>query len=177
MVFVDSLRLKPTNKYMECVHINENGDPIAYVSSTPCFGDNVWSMQQHCSTVKGHGISIMMDVMKAVITNPFIDYVIGFYNPKNKKAGQIWKLAYSIMDNTKICDIAHYELIDYIFKPINKVSKLYLDAFKVQNHEIKKTLKLFARPTGKIPPKGKRYDAVLFEVCDESKTKFRQLFN
>lgn len=177
MVLVDSLRSKPLSEYMECIHVNEKGSPIAHVSAMPCFGSNVWITQQHCSIVKGHGVRIMMDVMRAIITRPFIHYIIGFYDPKNKEARRIWELAYDIMDDEKICAITQYKLTNYILRPTNKVNSLYLDAFKVQNHEIRKFVELFSRPTGNIHLEGKKYNAVLFKVCEESKEKFKQFFN
>lgn len=170
MKHVDSLRSKPLNKHFECIHVNDLNDPIAYVSASPCFSDDVWLVSHHCSAVTGHGISIMMDVMQSVITNDAVKYVVGIFNSKYKRSARIWQLAYEIMDNVEICDIALYKYCNSALHPISTISKLYLEAFRQSNHEIaEKNMALFAHE--------EEYDTVLFKVCEESKEKFRQLFN
>ncbi len=171
MKHVDSLRSKPLNEHFECVHINDLDDPIAYVSAAPCFNNDVWLVSHLCSAVAGHGVSIMIDVMKAVITNDAIKYVVGIFNSKYERSARIWQLAYEIMDNVEICDLASYKYHNSALHPTSTMlSKLYLEAFRQSDHEIaEKNMALFAHE--------EVYDTVLFKVCEESKEKFKQLFN
>lgn len=171
MNYIDSLRLRPPNEHFECIHTNDSNDPIAYVSAAPCFNDDVWLVSHLCSAVTGHGVSIMVDVMKEVITNDAIKYVVGIFNSKYERSARIWKLAYEIMDNTEICDLASYKYWDSALHPYAApLSKLYFEAFGRPDHKIaERNMALFAHE--------EVYDTVLFKVCEESKEKFKQLFN
>jgi len=178
MIEFESFRFSDSRSFIEYVRTDINSNPVAYISSMPCYGDDIWNMQQHCSIKTGFGLYVLMDVWKTVIENEkIIKWVIGFYNPKNEKTKKLWKLAYDIIDNPNICDFGKYRLKgdDYFYYPIN-ISKIYLDAFKIKNHKIEKKLRLFARPTGNISTKGKIYDSILFKVCDESKEKFKRIW-
>lgn len=168
-----------SEKFFECIHCNDDGKPISYLSSMP-IKKNVWIMQQHCSIVKGHGVSILLDVMNSVMSNTYeIDYVVGFYSPLNFVSDKIWKYAHSLIDDERLCSISRYrynsEQSSLVPDDPEYQKLIFLNALGY-NYSIHKFMGFFSRPTGTDFADGKIYNAILFKVCDSSRNLFSNLF-
>lgn len=178
MYQLDQLRRRDV-PYFDCIHTRADVIPIAHVSAMPCSkpASNVWLMQQHCSLIPGHGVSIMKDVWDEVCNRPEIEYVIGLYSNTNKRSTRIWQAAYEIIGNTDLCDFSQYCMRpDGSLTPVCFPPPIYQRALGF-THILHKHLKFFSRPNGKIPVGGKFYNSILFKVCDETKVTFQQLFS